>query len=180
DHKVSLYFLNDAYDGTAATDRNLYLDSATYNGAAVSGGKLALMSAGAQALTVHDTGPVAAPAAAAVAATPFTMNIGTGSETLVLKLSEDAYKADSQYTIAVERKQVGGTLTAHASHDARQSDTITLNGGRAAGDHKVSLYFLNDAYDGTAATDRNLYLDSATYNGAAVSGGKLALMSAGA
>ncbi|MCJ2011551.1 hypothetical protein MKK53_03285, partial [Methylobacterium sp. J-076] len=125
DHKVSLYFLNDAYDGTAATDRNLYLDSATYNGAAVSGGKLALMSAGAQALTVHDTGPVATPALLKAAATPFTMNIGTGSDTLVLKLSEDAYKGDAQYTISVDGKQVGGTLTAHASHAAGQSDTIT-------------------------------------------------------
>ncbi|MCJ2010941.1 carbohydrate-binding domain-containing protein, partial [Methylobacterium sp. J-076] len=102
------------------------------------------------------------------------------SDTLVLKLSEDAYKGDAQYTISVDGKQVGGTLTAHASHAAGQSDTITVNGDWAAGDHKVSLYFLNDAYDGTAATDRNLYLDSATYNGAAVSGGHLALMSAGA
>ena len=30
-------FLNDAYRGTAATDRNLYVEGATYNGAAVAG-----------------------------------------------------------------------------------------------------------------------------------------------
>ncbi|MCJ2012607.1 glycoside hydrolase family 16 protein, partial [Methylobacterium sp. J-076] len=64
-------------------------------------------------------------AAVAAAATPFTTSIGTGSDTLVLKLSEDAYKGDAQYTISVDGKQVGGTLTAHASHAAGQSDTIT-------------------------------------------------------
>ena len=191
DHKVSLNFLNDAYNGSASTDRNLYLDSATYDGAAVAGSKLALMSSGVQSLTVHDTSPVPVPVpvtttlttpttTAAASATPFTMSIGSGSDTLVLKISEDAYKGDAQYTVSVDGKQIGGILTAHASHAAGQSDIITVNGDWATGDHKVSLNFLNDAYNGSAATDRNLYLDGATYDGAAVAGSKLALMSSGA
>ncbi len=117
---------------------------------------------------------------ATATATPFTMNVGTGSDTLVLKLSQDAYNGDAQYTISVDGKQIGGILTAHSSHKDGVSDIITVNGDWAAGDHKVSLNFLNDAFGGTAATDRNLYLDGATYDGAAVSGGKLSLMSSGA
>ena len=116
----------------------------------------------------------------ASASTPIATSLGSGSDKLVLRISEDAYKGDAQYTVSVDGKQIGGTLTAHASHAANQSDTVTLSGDWATGDHKVSINFLNDAYDGTASTDRNLYLDGATYNGADVSGSKIALASAGA
>ncbi|WP_246686387.1 carbohydrate-binding domain-containing protein [Methylobacterium sp. WL30] len=182
DHKVSINFLNDTYDGTASTDRNLYIDSATYDGTAVSGSHLSLMSAGAQIVTVHDTTAVPTPAApvSTLVSTPTSTSIGSGSDQLIFKISEDAYKGDALYTVSVDGKQIGGTLTAHASHTAGQSDTVTVNGDWAAGDHKVNINFLNDAYDGTASTDRNLYIDSATYDGAAVSGSHLSLMSAGA
>ena len=191
DHKVSVNFLNDAYDGTASTDRNLYVDTATYNDAAVSGSQLALKSAGTQAFTLHDTSSVAAagnPAPTSTtpasttpssASSPIATSVGSGSDQLVFKISQDAYKGDAQYTVSVDGKQIGGTLTAHASHAAVQSDTVTLKGDWAVGDHKVSVNFLNDAYDGTASTDRNLYVDTATYNGAAVSGSHLSLMSSG-
>jgi beta-glucanase (GH16 family) len=43
-------------------------------------------------------------------------------------------------------------------------------GNWAAGNHNVQVDFLNDAWGGTAATDRNLYVDGATYNGASVGG----------
>ncbi len=195
DHKVSLNFLNDAYNGSASTDRNLYLDSATYDGVAVASSKLSLLSSGVQSLTVHDTSaiPVSVPVVATTtlatpattvttataSATPFTMSVGSGSDTLILKVSQDAYNGDAQYTVSVDGKQIGGTLTAHASHAAGQSDIITVNGDWTAGDHKVSLNFLNDAYNGSASTDRNLYLDSATYDGVAVASSKLSLLSSG-
>ncbi|TXM92241.1 carbohydrate-binding domain-containing protein, partial [Methylobacterium sp. WL116] len=184
DHKVSINFLNDAYDGTASTDRNLYIDSVTYNGTAVSGSHLSLMSAGAQIVTVHDTTAVPTPAApvSTLVSTPTSTSIGSGSDQLIFKISEDAYKGDAQYTVSVDGKQIGGTLTAHAAHTAGQSDTVTVNGDWAAGDHKVSINFLNDDYATpyTPSTDRNLHVDSATYNGTDVSGSKIALMSAGA
>ncbi len=195
DHKVSLNFLNDAYNGSASTDRNLYLDSATYDGVAVASSKLSLLSSGVQSLTVHDTSaiPVSVPVVATTtlatpattvttataSATPFTMSVGSGSDTLILKVSQDAYNGDAQYTVSVDGKQIGGILTAHASHAAGQSDIITVNGDWTAGDHKVSLNFLNDAYNGSASTDRNLYLDSATYDGVAVASSKLSLLSSG-
>ena len=88
----------------------------------------------------------------------------------MLKVSQDAYQGSAQYTVKVDGAQVGGTFTASASHAAGQSDTLTLKGDWAAGGHQVSVEFLNDAWGGTAAADRNLYIDGATYNGVAVDG----------
>ncbi len=50
--------------------------------------------------------------------------IGTGSETLVLSISEDAYLDDAQFTAAIDGKQQGGTFTTTALHSAaaRQSE----------------------------------------------------------
>ena len=78
-----------------------------------------------------------------------TLNAGTGPDSLVLKISQDAYQGTPQYTVSVDGKQVGGTFTASASHAAKQSDTLTLKGDWAAGAHKVSVKFLNDAWGGT-------------------------------
>ncbi|MBW8271291.1 carbohydrate-binding domain-containing protein, partial [Caldovatus aquaticus] len=124
------------------------------------------------------TQPAPAPAPAP-APTPASITIGSGSDTLVLKISQDAYNGNAQYTISVDGQQVGGTLTAQALHSLGQSDTITIKGDWDVGPHTVTVTFLNDAYGGSASTDRNLYVDGATYDGAAVSGATLALYSAG-
>ena len=101
---------------------------------------------------------------------PVKIAAGTGPDTLVLKISQDAYQGPAQYTVSVDGKQVGGTFTASAWHSAKQSDTLTLSGNWAPGAHKVEVKFLNDAWGGTADTDRNLHVDGATYNGKAVAG----------
>ncbi|HWX47232.1 MAG TPA: carbohydrate-binding domain-containing protein [Roseomonas sp.] len=110
---------------------------------------------------------------------PAGTTIGSGSDSLVLKISQDAYNGSAQYTVSVDGQQVGGTLTASASHAAGQYDTITVQGDWDAGAHTVAVNFLNDAYGGTAATDRNLHVDGATYNGTEVSGASLSLTSNG-
>ncbi len=79
----------------------------------------------------------------------------------------------------MDGKQIGEVLTASAWHSAGQSDTLTVKGDWGSGEHKVEVAFLNDAWGGTAATDR-MYLDGASYNGQAVTGAAKALMSAGA
>ena len=169
-HSVTVNFLNDAYGGTPATDRNLYLDGATFHGASVAGATAALMSSGPASFSFTEPAPPS---------TPVATTIGTGTDSITLKLSEDAYQGDAQYTVSVDGVQVGGTQTAHASHAAGQDDTLTINGSWAPGAHSVTVNFLNDAYGGTPATDRNLYLDGATFHGAAVPGSVSALMSAG-
>ena len=73
------------------------------------------------------------------------------TDTLTLGLSEDAYKGVAQ------------TVTASDAAGKQQQFTFTGNWG--AGPHKVAVKHLNDAYGGTSATNRDLYLVSANYNG---------------
>ena len=85
--------------------------------------------------------------------------VGTGPDSIVLRISEDAYangdgtsdaQGDAVFTVSVDGKQIGGTLTATASHSAGQEQSFTINGSFGGGDHTVSVDFLNDAWAGTA------------------------------
>src|SRR5262249_34165093 len=119
-HQVAVNFINDAYAGTPTTDRNLYVNSATFDGKAVTGATKALFSAGADTFSV--TGPTATPSPTPTP-TPTGSStsggtFGTGSDTLVLRLSEDAYLGNAQFTVAVDGKQVGGPLSVTALHSA--------------------------------------------------------------
>ncbi|MFC7538727.1 carbohydrate-binding domain-containing protein [Siccirubricoccus deserti] len=139
-HEVSVSFINDAWGGSSSTDRDLHVDSVTYNGVAA-GRATTLYGNGAAHFTVKDaTGPDAAGSDA---------TIGSGTDSIVLKIAQDAYDGDAQYVILVDGEQVGGTLTAGASHALGEHDTLTVKGSWAAGDHRLSVKFLNDAYDGT-------------------------------
>ncbi|KMO33190.1 hypothetical protein VQ03_25435 [Methylobacterium tarhaniae] len=166
-HAVSVTFLNDAYGGSAATDRNLYIDGATYRGAAVADAAQTLLSTGAQGFTIRTP-----------AAEPTT--IGSGSDSILLSISQDAWQGDAQYAVSVDGRQVGGVQTAQSLHGSGRSDQILVLGDWGSGSHAVSVTFLNDAYGGSAATDRNLYIDGATYRGAAVADAAQTLLGAGA
>jgi parallel beta-helix repeat protein len=163
-HTVTVNFLNDAYGGTASTDRNLFVTQASLNGAAISGASLSLFSSGAQSFSFQGPGTSPPP---------------TGSDTLVLGVSEDAYQGDAQFTVSVDGTQVGGIRTATALHSSGATNQLTLNGSWGAGAHTVVVTFINDAYGGTATTDRNLYVNSIAYNGTAVAGTPVALTSNG-
>ena len=169
-HEVRLTFLNDAYGGTPATDRNLFLDGATYNGAAVPGAEAALYSAGPAIFGITDNTPP--PSGSAV-----TVGAGPDALVLMLMLQQDAYQGDALYTVSVDGAQVGGVLTASATRASGQSDTLTVRGDFAPGSHTASVAFLNDAWGGTPDTDRNLFVTGGTYNGATVPGAGLALYS---
>ena len=56
---------------------------------------------------------------------------------------------------------------------------LIVRGEFAAGPHRAEVTFLNDRYDGTAATDRNLFVASGTYNGSGVAAAQTALFSTG-
>ena len=144
-HQVAVNFLNDAYGGTSDTDRNLYVSATTIDGVAVPNGTLALMAGGSQSFTV--TGP------------------SVTTDTLTVGIAEDAWKGDAQYTIAVDGTTVGDVRTATASYAAGKSELISVNGSWGAGPHSVGITFLNDAYGGTASTDRNLHVTSLAYDG---------------
>jgi hypothetical protein len=83
-----------------------------------------------------------------------SQTIGTGANSLTLSVSEDAYQGDAQYVVRVDGRQIGGTLTATASHADGQHDLITVRGDFGAGTHTATVDFLNDTYGGTPDTDR--------------------------
>ncbi len=176
EHRVEVRFLNDRWDGSAATDRNLHLDGAAYNGQALEGASAALMDAGAAAFSFAEEAPSSEPVAPPP---PADIRVGDGPDALVLAISQDAYDGPAQYTVSVDGAQVGETFTASAWRSAGQSDTLTLRGDWGPGEHSVEVRFLNDAWGGTADTDRNLHLDGATYNGQALGGAPATLWDAG-
>ena len=167
-HRAEVAFVNDAYGGTAATDRNLYVNSGTYNDGALSFAAKSLLSNGTAAIDFTE----AAPAGTSV-------TVGSGSDALVLRLQQDAWQGSAQYTVKVDGTQVGGVQTASATRASGGFDTLTVLGNFAAGSHRAEVAFVNDAYGGTAATDRNLYVDGGTYDGAALSGVESTLLSNG-
>ncbi|HEX2224314.1 MAG TPA: carbohydrate-binding domain-containing protein, partial [Thermoanaerobaculia bacterium] len=183
-HKVEVTFLNDAWGGSKALDRNLYLEGASYNGQAVSGASFALEKTGPVSFNFTEAAPppVAQPPVTPPPASgpkPVSLAAGSGPDTLVLKIAQDQYQGSAQYTVKVDGKQVGGIFTASALKASGQHDTLTLKGDWAAGVHKVEVTFLNDAWGGSKALDRNLYLEGASYNGQAVSGASFALEKTG-
>ncbi len=108
---------------------------------------------------------------------------GSGPDSLVLQISENAWangdkisdaKGDAEFTVSINGVQQGGMFTAVAPHATSDGVTVssnpgeqtfTFNGYFGNGAHTVAVTFINDAYAGTPTTDRNLYVDSVTYNG---------------
>jgi Ca2+-binding RTX toxin-like protein len=97
--------------------------------------------------------------------TPAPTPAPSGEDTLVLRVSEDAWNGDAQFTIAVDGHQVADRQTATASHAAGEWQNIALAGDFGEGPHQVTVSFVNDAWGGTQSTDRNLYVDYLEYNG---------------
>ena len=103
-----------------------------------------------------------------------------GASTLNLNLSEDAWKGDAQFSVAIDGKTVGSPQTVTALHSSGATQTFTFDQALTPGTHDVAVSFLNDAYGGSAGTDRNLYIDSASVGDAAVAGAAATLFSASA
>ena len=146
-HTVGVNFVNDAYGGNPAADRNLFVTGATIDGAAVANSSLALMGQGTQ-----------------------TLGFQLPPDTFDLHISEDTYLGDAQYTIGIDGRQIGGVRTAYAAHGAGQSQDVQLTGNWGSGPHAVQVTFLNDAAGTQPWQDRNLYVDRASYDGSALAG----------
>ena len=164
-HTVGVSFLNDAWGGTAATDRNLYIDSATFNGSAAQGAAI-LKTYGTTSFAVIGSG------------TP-PPSSATATDTLQLSLAEDAWQGDAQAVITVDGKTVGSTVTVTALQAQGKSQAVTLTGQWGAGAHDIGIQFINDAYGGTPTTDRNLYVNGVSFDGQASATPPAALYSNG-
>lgn len=126
---------------------------------------------GASAATNNNPTPVATssntpdPAPTSVVTTPVLTTLGSGSDTITVSLSEDAWNGDAQATLKVDGQQIGGTQTVTALQNAGATQSFALQGNFGSGSHVVTVDFLNDAYGGTTTTDRNIYVDSVSNNG---------------
>ncbi len=103
-----------------------------------------------------------------------TIAFDTASQnSLTLRVAADSWNGAPNFIVTVDGVQVGGIQTASASHANGQWQDVTLTGNFGADPSKVSVSFTNDAYGGTAATDRNLYVQSLTFGGATYLGSAL-------
>jgi len=150
-HSLVVSFTNDAWGGTAATDRNLYVDAISLNGLDL-GKQAALLSAGHASFTFTSAAAVIVPVVAA-------------NDTLHIGLSADSWQGDPRFLIFIDGKQVGLEHSAAASHAAGQVEFLDVLVAHTAGVHQLDVRFTNDAWGGTAATDRNLYVESVALNG---------------
>jgi len=130
---------------------------------------------------VHSSNPNAAgvapntasstPAAPAQASTP----AATGTVTLGLSLSEDAWQGDAQFQIAIDGQTIGNPQSVTALHANGASQDFSFSQALTAGTHDIAVSFLNDAYGGQPGTDRNLYVDGISVNNTPVNGAAAAL-----
>lgn len=157
-HSIGIAFINDAWGGTVATDRNLYVDQVAYDGVTASGAPKELMSNGTSEFTV--------PAASEGATT-----------TLTFHLAEDAWQGDAQYSIAVDGNPLSQSDAVTASNALGQSQAVDFQLTLLAGNHDVGISFLNDSFGDTQTTDRNLYVKGVDLNGTPIAGTTAALMS---
>jgi hypothetical protein len=104
-------------------------------------------------------------AAPTPAPSPVPTPVPGAAGTLVLHLAEDAWHGDAQFTVAVDGVQLGGPATVTASNAAGQAQDFAFTGNWGAGAHEVTVTFLNDAWGGTPATDRNLYVKGLSFAG---------------
>ena len=88
----------------------------------------------------------------------------------MFRVSGDSYKGTPHFIVSVDGEQVGGTLTTAASHGAGQTQDITLTGAFGTGPHDVAVKFLDDAWGGTTAADRNLYVHQVSFDGQTMTG----------
>ncbi len=185
-HNVSITFANNsmtAGDKAAFNDggdRNLYVDGVTYDNTAVSSTVTGIYVSGVLAADqaiygITDTTVVPANAPSTPTTTPPSVSVGTGADTLSLAVCEDPYAGNAQFTVSVDGKQVGGTLTTSAIEWEGQSQRFNLRGSWGNGPHTVAISFLNDTvgpvnsageYD---PVDRNLFINSVSYDGTVAS-----------
>lgn len=157
-HSVAVSFINDAYGRTPTTDRNLYVQSVGINGNMSTNPPATLLSNGTATFDVQVPPPA-----------PRT--------SLVLGLREDAWQGDAQFTASIDGKSLGVAQSVTALQSLGQSQDFTFAGQFGVGTHDLAVSFINDAYGGTPATDRNLYVNSVAVNSVTAPGASSTMLS---
>ena len=105
-----------------------------------------------------DTTPVLLPSIP-----PVPPPVGTGKDSLVLYMAEDAYQGDAQFSVSIDGKPYGGVFTTQANHASGQTQAFTIHGNFGQAKHEVTVNFLNDFSD--SGGDRNLFMSGASLDG---------------
>jgi len=173
-HQVGVTFLNDLY-APGVGDRNLFVNGVSLDGTANPSATAAMYSGGTQTFAVTSAAGASAPTPTPVPTpvAPIT------SDTLVLTLSEDAWQGDAQFVATVDGKSLGPAQSVTASQSQGHTQAFTFTGSFGAGAHDLALSFTNDAWGGTPATDRNLYVNSVSLDGTTYSSATTPLYSNG-
>ena len=154
------------------------LGSATASGNTVLSTEPALVTTSPWAAASATSTPATPTPAAPVPATPTpavpsvsgTTGQGTtpatATDTLVLHLSEDMYLGDAQFIASIDGNQLGSAQSVTALHGLGNTQDFTFTGQFGGpGLHDLAVTFLNDRWDGTPSTDRNLYVNSVDLDG---------------
>jgi hypothetical protein len=93
--------------------------------------------------------------------------IGSGPDTLTLGVSQDYWNGSAQFTVDVNGNQIGGVQTVDPSvlNNAGGTETFTFDGTFGSGTDNVEVNYINDAWGGSASTDRNLYVTALSVDG---------------
>jgi hypothetical protein len=156
---VQVRFINDAYNGTPTTDRNLYVNSISENGVTYAGTSATLLSNGTDTFAVGGATPT----------TPVS------ADTVTLNLSEDAWNGNANFVLYIDGKAVTAPQAVTALHSANATQSFSFSGDLGASTHTIGVGFVNDAYGGSSSDDRNLYINGVTVNGSSVFSGVKAL-----
>lgn len=82
---------------------------------------------------------------------------------LIVRVSGDSYNGDPEFYVYVDGQPATGPYTTKASHASGQTDDIKILGPFAAGPHAVKVMFGEDAWGGSDAQDRNLYVHGVAF-----------------
>ena len=105
------------------------------------------------------------------AAVPGPGAISSGPDTLVLNVSETAYKGNALFSIGVDGQQRGGVFVAKADHASGQMEPFAVKGHFGAANHTLTVSLANGYSDANGT--RSLYLTGATLNGTPILGAAL-------
>jgi hypothetical protein len=197
-HNVTVTFANNFIYPGQSGDRNLYVDNISYDGQTVSNKTTPIYESpiyppnsgsdilGNAVFQVNDTTSVPSGAPSTQSSTPGPISVGSGPDTLVLNMGEDAFQGDAQFTVSVDGKQIGGTQTTTALVAEGQQQEFDVHGNFGGGSHNVTVNYLNDSVGGyyPAGTpglppgtwaldteDRNLYVMGMSLNGGSPASG---------
>ena len=152
-HVVTVQLLNYTYGGSSLLERTLYVDRLTASGV----------------VTMPEAKLVGSISSSNYVSLPSTnipsVSLGSGSNSITVNVSQDAYEGSAQFTLSVDGVQIGGVQTAAALHGAGQNQAFTLNGNFGPGTHVVTVNLLNATPALNGTPDRSLYVNSVTATG---------------